>query len=128
MIVLFTHDKRIEVPKSNPLYDELTEFDGKFLGVSLVEEEVVEEVPVVIKETVPVTIDKDAYMETLSSMFDKKSVSHKLLHSHAVYLLGSSDTSFILKSSKDSAFKVIEDKNGTLIVPERFVTSEANRD
>lgn len=128
MIVLFTHDKRIEVPKSNPLYAELTEFDGKFLGVSLVEEEVVEEVPVVIKETVPVTIDKDAYMEILSSMFDKKSVSYKLLHSHAAYLLGSSDTAFILKSSEDSPFKVIEDKNGTLIVPERFVTNEARRD
>lgn len=121
MIVLFTHDKRIEIPQTNPLHDSLLEFDGKFLGVSVVQGEVVEVIKAPVKEVTEIEIDRTAFLEHLTELFDGKTVTFKLLNSHAAYLLGGSNKVSINKDSENEPFKVIEEKSGLLLVPERFV-------
>lgn len=119
MIVLFTHDKRIEIPSSNPAHDELVEFDGKFLGVTLIPEDA--PAPIEPEELITVDVDSTGFLEHLEELFDPKSVTFALLQSHVNSCMSLSGSLTITKESQDRPYKVARTRGGILIVPERFI-------
>lgn len=120
MIVLFTNDTKIEVLEDNPVYEQLVELDGKFVGVSYYPAAVEE---VAVEETEFVTVDGEAYFAELEDIFSKDSMAYHLLVSNANRFLSSLTMNIKVHNSRvNPHYRIATDSSGYLIaIPNRFI-------